>query len=1024
MMVESEAPSRGGIFINYRHQETAVWAGWLYDRLAARYAGQVFKDVDSIKLGDDFVEVITAAVGSCDVLLALIGNQWITVTDDDGRRRLDDPDDYVRVEIEAALKRNVRVIPILVGGATMPHAEELPPSLAKLVRRHALELSPERFDYDTDRLLKVLGQTLPEVRKPRTPAGLDGSSTEGRVDLWWDPPVAGSAAVVAWQVYRDGTRVGEVTEPQTHDQPAGPGSYSYTVTAVGAEGQHSAESEPSIVVVSNPPMAPAGLRGSTVEGRVDLWWDPPVAGSAAVVAWQVYRDGTHLGEVTEPQTHDQPAGPGSYSYTVTAVGAEGQHSAESEPSIVVVSNPPMAPAGLRGSSVEGRVDLWWDPPVAGSAAVVAWQVYRDGTRVGEVTEPQASDQPAGPGSYSYTVTAVGADGQHSAESEPSIVVVSNPPMAPAGLRGSTVEGRVDLRWDPPVAGAAAVVAWQVYRDGTRVGEVTEPQANDQPAGPGSYSYTVTAVGVDGQHSAESEPSIVVVPSPPMPPVRLSGSTVEGRVDLWWDRPVAGSAAVVAWQVHRDGTRVAEVTEPQANDQPPGPGSYSYTVTALGVDGQHSAESNAWVRPGHRSRWLIPALAILAAVLATAGLVVWRPWPPGGTGTVPSAVPQPVAPAAPTGLTGEVSGTKIALRWDGAPSGSAVAHWRVLQDGKDLIKEATAPEATVPNKGFHSYTVVAVGEDGQNSPESQSWHSPAAWQKLKDTGFKDSFSAAGVAAHKGKLWVVGGQNANGKRDEVRFFDPQTNMWQAGPKLPEGISHAPLVSDGDKLYLLGGLTATKEDEGVPLATVYSLDTEKPDGIWIEEVKLPARRYGGAAAWDGQRLVFAGGAASFEPNTPRPAMADIWQLRSEKWESIDAGLQPARERMAAATDGNDRIWFVGGADHVPKDVYADVDVLSGNKVSDSTAIPTAVQGAAAIWTHDSRTCVFGGSTVLPNQTAKPIAKVQCLDGTDPGWPDLLEARYNAGAAVIDHTIYVVGGSSDPTLKPADMVLALRFA
>ena len=157
-MVESEAPSRGGIFINYRHQETAVWAGWLYDRLAARYAGQVFKDVDSIKLGDDFVEVITAAVGSCDVLLALIGNQWITVTDDDGRRRLDDPDDYVRVEIEAALKRNVRVIPILVGGATMPHAEELPPSLAKLVRRHALELSPERFDYDTDRLLKVLGR--------------------------------------------------------------------------------------------------------------------------------------------------------------------------------------------------------------------------------------------------------------------------------------------------------------------------------------------------------------------------------------------------------------------------------------------------------------------------------------------------------------------------------------------------------------------------------------------------------------------------------------------------------------------------------------------------------------------------------------------------------------------------------------------------------------------------------------------------------------------------------------------------
>src|SRR5829696_3478559 len=128
-MVESEAPSRGRIFINYRREETAPWAGWLFDRLDARYAGQVFKDVDSIELGDDFVEVITEAVGSCDVLLALIGDQWVTIADKDGRRRLDNSEDFVRVEIEAALTRNVRVIPILVGGATMPGAEELPPSL-------------------------------------------------------------------------------------------------------------------------------------------------------------------------------------------------------------------------------------------------------------------------------------------------------------------------------------------------------------------------------------------------------------------------------------------------------------------------------------------------------------------------------------------------------------------------------------------------------------------------------------------------------------------------------------------------------------------------------------------------------------------------------------------------------------------------------------------------------------------------------------------------------------------------------
>ena len=161
----SPPAASGRIFISYRREETAYPAGWLYDRLADRFSGgQVFKDVDSIQLGDDFVEVVTRAVGSCDVLLALIGDQWLTITDEHGRRRLDDPDDFVRLEIEAALTRNVRVIPILVDGAKMPHADELPDSLVKLVRRQALELSPARFEFDTSRLFDVLDWTLAEVR--------------------------------------------------------------------------------------------------------------------------------------------------------------------------------------------------------------------------------------------------------------------------------------------------------------------------------------------------------------------------------------------------------------------------------------------------------------------------------------------------------------------------------------------------------------------------------------------------------------------------------------------------------------------------------------------------------------------------------------------------------------------------------------------------------------------------------------------------------------------------------------------
>src|SRR3954454_20343614 len=126
------SPNR--IFMSYRRQETEWPAGWLFDRLAEHFHGaEVFKDIDSIEPGDDFVELITTAVQSCDVLLALIGDRWLTMRDDQGRRRIDDPDDFVRIEIEAALARNVRVVPILVQGARMPRAHDLPDSLSSLV---------------------------------------------------------------------------------------------------------------------------------------------------------------------------------------------------------------------------------------------------------------------------------------------------------------------------------------------------------------------------------------------------------------------------------------------------------------------------------------------------------------------------------------------------------------------------------------------------------------------------------------------------------------------------------------------------------------------------------------------------------------------------------------------------------------------------------------------------------------------------------------------------------------------------
>lgn len=117
-------------------------------------------DVDSIAPGEDFINVIENAVGACEVLIAVIGRNWLTATDQNGTRRLDNPDDFIRIEIATALTRNIRVIPVIVQGAAMPRRDQLPEPLAGLSRRNAIEISDARWKYDVDRLIKVLEQVL------------------------------------------------------------------------------------------------------------------------------------------------------------------------------------------------------------------------------------------------------------------------------------------------------------------------------------------------------------------------------------------------------------------------------------------------------------------------------------------------------------------------------------------------------------------------------------------------------------------------------------------------------------------------------------------------------------------------------------------------------------------------------------------------------------------------------------------------------------------------------------------------
>ncbi len=206
------------IFISYRRDDTSGYAGRLYDQISAHFGEEhVFMDVADIGPGSDFVEVIEQKVGTCNALIALIGKNWLTLKDDQNRPRLGNPDDFVSVEVLAALKRKVEVIPVLVGGAKMPSQRELPESLQPLSRHQALEISDARFTRDVQDLIAALekgtGQAPPSQRKWLKPALIAAVLLLGLI--------AATVGVRTWRKGRPGPGGSAQTAPGGPGLPAG-----------------------------------------------------------------------------------------------------------------------------------------------------------------------------------------------------------------------------------------------------------------------------------------------------------------------------------------------------------------------------------------------------------------------------------------------------------------------------------------------------------------------------------------------------------------------------------------------------------------------------------------------------------------------------------------------------------------------------------------------------------------------------------------------------------------------------------
>lgn len=154
--IKKPAKRFNNIFISYRRNDSADVTGRIYDKLLLEFdKKQLFKDVDSIPLGVDFLDHLNQKVGECNVLIAIIGPYWIETNIPKGQKRIDDEKDFVRIELESALQRKIPVIPVLVRGAKMPSSENLPDSLKGLAFRNGIPVRPDPdFHRDMERLIQ------------------------------------------------------------------------------------------------------------------------------------------------------------------------------------------------------------------------------------------------------------------------------------------------------------------------------------------------------------------------------------------------------------------------------------------------------------------------------------------------------------------------------------------------------------------------------------------------------------------------------------------------------------------------------------------------------------------------------------------------------------------------------------------------------------------------------------------------------------------------------------------------------
>jgi chitodextrinase len=612
--------------------------------------------------------------------------------------------------------RHVAAVQLLVDGAAAGAPVADPPSNVEIDwdstgvanGTHTLQLQATDSSGNASTSAQI-GVTVdnPDAQPPSVPADVTADPNGGHeVDVSWDAS-SDNVGVTGYDVYREGTLVGSVDGNTTSYDDTGlddATTYHYTVDAFDAAGNTSAQSDPATATTADvtAPVDPGGLSATATDPHdVSLSWDAS-ADNVGVTGYDVYRDGSLLGEVSDPGYRDSGLADGSsHTYAVVALDAAGNTSPGDDSATLTLPDvtAPDRPTGVQATALSGSsIELDWQP-ADDNVGVAGYDVYRDGTFLAVVTGATSyvDTDLVDATTYTYSVDAfdaaanVGRQSDSATATTPDVTV----PTAPSHLAAKALDYEtVNLTWRGSTDNVG-VAYYVLYRNGAYLA-TTDPTTTtyrDQTAASHTqYHYTVVAMDGAGNVSLSSNVATLTTPdgTPPTAPPTLTARLSSSSVVLRWGAST-DNVKVTGYAVLRDGVQIATTT----------PGVRTYTDTAAAQAATHSYTVEAVDAAGNQS-----------------------PDSPTASLTVPDRTP----PSQPTGLVLTSGHRSITLAWTASTDNVAVKSYQVYRDG---VRIATVGSGTtLVNRGLvtgaaYAYDVVAIDTAGNRSASSDTASASAA-----------------------------------------------------------------------------------------------------------------------------------------------------------------------------------------------------------------------------------------------------------------------------------------------------------